>query len=326
MNSNTTPVSNLLYSHFDKRQRINREIAISQDKRVQYIDTYKIKSDNSVFQYVFANQCEIDFFGCRYVDAKFVINFMKCDIQWEEARFLIEKKHHLFDVQHKKTNLQGSYIQAYFWTPNLTNWRHEAKVVPRDHFLSSFNCLILIRKPLPYYMTSYVPNSYKHQVAQEERLLMTEEEQKHEKQINKFFEQMKTELWFTDDMTEEEKMDMLMKNTKDRESIELKRIQTLQRTKRKKIDAQVHAADLESDISIVNPPPPGYVCHRCMKRGHWKHMCHTLNDLNFIPPTVHKLPSGIPKRMLREATTDEERQRSMVTDTGKFVVMNHNYY
>ena len=313
----------LFESLADKRKRKNRELAELEDKRPVMTCTYKNNTDNNVFYYAFGVQCDVDFFGCRYIDSQRVLNTMKTGILWEEARYLIEKKHHCFDVRQKKANLQGSYIQGFFWKPNMKNWRRDATLVPRDHLMSHSDCLILVRKPLPPHILPYVPNSHKSEVEKEERQLMSEEERKREERINAIFEHMKTELKFTDDMTEEEKIDLIVKNTEDRESIELLRTRTLGKNKFFKIGGQFHPADIESDPSIVRPPPRGYVCHRCLSRGHWKHLCPTLMDINFVPQTVRKLPSGIPKTMLREAKTDDERRQAMVTDDGQLVVMKY---
>jgi hypothetical protein len=307
----------------DRRKRKNRELAQLEDIRPLMSDTYKSNTNENVFYYTFGVQCDIDFFGCRYIDSQKTMNTMKTGIFWEEARYLIEKKHHCFDVRQKKANLQGSYIQGFFWKPNMKNWRREATIVPRDHLLTHSDCLILVRKPLPAHMLPYVPNSYKSEVEKEERQLMPEGERKREERINAIFEHMKTELKFTDDMTEEEKIDLIVKNTEDRESIELLRTRTLGKNKPFKIGGQFHPSDIESDPSIVRPPPRGYICHRCSNRGHWKHLCPTLTDINFVPQTVHKLPSGIPKTMLREATTDDERRQAMVTEDGQLVVMKY---
>jgi hypothetical protein len=307
-----------------KRLHKNRQNAILEDTRPIMTHTYNENKDEDVFFYVFGVQCEIDFFGCRHIDSKQIIKTMKTGITWEEARYLIEKKHHLFDVKQKKANLQGSYIQGFFWKHNMKNWRREAIIIQRDHILKNTDCLIIVRKPMASNMIHYIPNAHKAEVEKEERLLMTEEERQREERINKFFEQMKTELKLTDDMSEEEKINLIIKNTEDRDSIELLRTRMLGKNKRQKISSEFHPSDIEADPSIVKPPPPGYLCHRCMNRGHWKHLCPTLIDIHFIPQTVRKLPSGIPKTMLREAKTDEDRRQAMVTDDGQLVVMKHN--
>ena len=95
----------------------------------------------------------------------------------------------------------------------------------------------------------------------------------------------------------------------------------LNKNRRLNVNLNVHPSDLEADVSKIKPPPPNYVCHRCGNPGHWKHLCKTLNDINFILVTIPRVPTGIPKTLLREAKTDEERKHAMVTDDGRLVIM-----
>jgi len=95
---------------------------------------------------------------------------------------------------------------------------------------------------------------------------------------------------FTEDMSEEQKIGLLMDQ-------------------------------VESSVKQHYPPPPDYICHRCGKHGHWKQDC--LNRSHkpvFVEP---KMPMGIPKTMLRQAT-EQEKANAMKTDTGEYVVAAEN--
>jgi hypothetical protein len=287
-----------------------------------YTDPYPANTDRDVFQYVFGANCALDFFGSQFVDVKTILKTMQSGISWDEARFMIERKHGAFSVAQKKANLIGSYIHGYFWTQGTTNWRKDAKPIPRDHVMLYTDRVIVIRKPLRQTMAAYVPERFRAEMKVQENELQTEEERQREERINKFFEQMKSHMNFKEDMTEEEKIELLIEKTKDQDSINALRERILNKNKRS-YQAQFHPSDIEADPSLVKPPPDNYVCHRCMKRGHWKHMCPTRHDISFTPVSQPKVPSGIPKTMLREARTDDERKQAMLTDDGRLVVMKY---
>ncbi|EUC60850.1 mRNA polyadenylation-like protein, putative [Rhizoctonia solani AG-3 Rhs1AP] len=71
------------------------------------------------------------------------------------------------------------------------------------------------------------------------------------------------------------------------------------------------------------PVPPGYICYRCAKRGHWIHDCPTNDDRDWDNRPRVKRTTGIPRSFLKtvEQTSDGPLgQGVMVTPDGGFVV------
>ncbi|KAF8738220.1 DWNN protein, partial [Rhizoctonia solani] len=71
------------------------------------------------------------------------------------------------------------------------------------------------------------------------------------------------------------------------------------------------------------PVPPGYICYRCAKKGHWIHDCPTNDDRDWDNRPRVKRTTGIPRSFLKtvEQTTDAPLgQGVMVTPDGGFVV------
>lgn len=286
-----------------------------------YTEPLPLNTDVNVFQYVFGSSCSLDFFGSRYVDHTLIIKTMRCGITWEEARFLIEKKHGLFDVKQRKANLVGSYIQGFLWDSNMKNWRKEAKLIPKDRIMQYTDQVIVILKPIPHGLSAYVPEKYRPEVEVMQRDLMTDSEKKREEDIHKFIDYLKSSTKIKETMTEDEKIGAIMDQMDSQLSLDQLKEKLLQKNRRSKNIQQFHPSDMESNPTMIKPPPDHYVCHRCGKRGHWKNMCKTLTDANFVPVTQTRVPTGIPKTLLREATTDEERKSAMIADDGKLVVM-----
>ena len=77
-----------------------------------------------------------------------------------------------------------------------------------------------------------------------------------------------------------------------------------------------------------NPPPPGYICYRCQKKGHWIQACPTNDDPDFKPMARAKRTTGIPRSFLKtvEKPVDEEDARGvMLNADGEYVqVMTDN--
>ena len=69
-------------------------------------------------------------------------------------------------------------------------------------------------------------------------------------------------------------------------------------------DVQPGAAQLPKAV-----PPPGYICHRCFKPGHYKQDCPTLGNMEYenARPAV-----GIPSDRLR--ALDSERSKGVSPD------------
>lgn len=49
----------------------------------------------------------------------------------------------------------------------------------------------------------------------------------------------------------------------------------------------------------AHDPPPGYVCYRCQKKGHWIQACPTNDDPDFKPAARAKRTTGIPRSFLK---------------------------
>ncbi|KAF2000490.1 DWNN-domain-containing protein [Amniculicola lignicola CBS 123094] len=49
----------------------------------------------------------------------------------------------------------------------------------------------------------------------------------------------------------------------------------------------------------THDPPPGYVCYRCQKKGHWIQACPTNDDPDFKPAARAKRTTGIPRSFLK---------------------------
>jgi hypothetical protein len=313
-----------LYKQRLKRKRHEQEHPSEKkpDREILYHEPHPVNTDPTCFQYVFGSSCSVNFFGSPHVEFKHCIKTIQCGIPWEEARFLIEKRHGLFDVRQKKANLNGSYIQGFLWNPLFKNWRLEAKPIPKEYLMKFTDRVIVIIKPLPRGISAYVPEKYKADIEVKQSELMTSEEKKREENIHKFIDYLKSTK-LREATTEEEKINALVEQTESLMSFEQLKDKLLNKNRRLKVNLNVHPSDLEADVSNIKPPPPNYVCHRCGNPGHWKHLCKTLNDINFVPVTIPRVPTGIPKTLLREAKTDEERKHAMVTEDGKFVVMKH---
>ncbi|CAE6526180.1 unnamed protein product [Rhizoctonia solani] len=71
------------------------------------------------------------------------------------------------------------------------------------------------------------------------------------------------------------------------------------------------------------PVPPGYICYRCAKKGHWIHDCPTNDDRDWDNRPRVKRTTGIPRSFLKTVEQSSEGplgQGVMVTPDGGFVV------
>jgi protein MPE1 len=55
----------------------------------------------------------------------------------------------------------------------------------------------------------------------------------------------------------------------------------------------------------AHDPPPGYVCYRCQKKGHWIQACPTNDDPDFKPVARAKRTTGIPRSFLKTVEKPE---------------------
>lgn len=75
--------------------------------------------------------------------------------------------------------------------------------------------------------------------------------------------------------------------------------------------------------AVERPPPPaGYICYRCGKKGHWIQECPSGDKLDADNRPRFKPTTGIPKSMLKtvEQSTAETMNGVMVTPDGSYVV------
>ena len=70
-------------------------------------------------------------------------------------------------------------------------------------------------------------------------------------------------------------------------------------------------------------PPPGYICHRCKKPGHFIQNCPTNGDQTFDFKRSYP-PTGIPRSFLRASQVSDPSQGAMAIGDGKYVVVQPN--
>ncbi|KAJ2456259.1 Retinoblastoma-binding protein [Coemansia sp. RSA 2336] len=77
-----------------------------------------------------------------------------------------------------------------------------------------------------------------------------------------------------------------------------------------------------------DPPPPGYVCHRCGMQGHWIYSCPTMSQAadGSGKPGMHRVKrtTGIPKSFLQKVDNLDEVGNALVTSDGTLVVATAN--
>jgi protein MPE1 len=73
----------------------------------------------------------------------------------------------------------------------------------------------------------------------------------------------------------------------------------------------------------THDPPPGYVCYRCQKKGHWIQACPTNDDPDFKPIARAKRTTGIPRSFLKTvekpAEGEEDARGVMLNADGEYV-------
>ncbi|KAJ2288261.1 Retinoblastoma-binding protein [Coemansia sp. RSA 355] len=76
------------------------------------------------------------------------------------------------------------------------------------------------------------------------------------------------------------------------------------------------------------PPPPGYVCHRCGMQGHWIYGCPTQSQSTdgSGKPNMHRVKrtTGIPKSFLQKVENLDDVGNALVTSDGTLVVATAN--
>jgi len=79
---------------------------------------------------------------------------------------------------------------------------------------------------------------------------------------------------------------------------------------------QQHASEIQE--KVVYLPAPAYECAYCRAKGE-HYIADCPRKLQGLQP--RRQPKGIPKTMLREAQTDEEKVDAFLTDDGKLLVL-----
>lgn len=73
----------------------------------------------------------------------------------------------------------------------------------------------------------------------------------------------------------------------------------------------------------THEPPPGYVCYRCQKKGHWIQACPTNDDPDFKPVARAKRTTGIPRSFLKTVEKpvegEEDARGVMLNADGEYV-------
>ena len=59
----------------------------------------------------------------------------------------------------------------------------------------------------------------------------------------------------------------------------------------------------------MGAPPPGYICFRCNKSGHFIQNCPTNGDTNFDASAKRRAPVGIPRSQLREVEVSADGEK-----------------
>ena len=66
-----------------------------------------------------------------------------------------------------------------------------------------------------------------------------------------------------------------------------------------------------------HPPPPGYVCYRCGKKGHWIQACPTNDNPDFENKPRIKRATGIPKSFLQKVAAPTGQKQDGLTDDSR---------
>lgn len=266
------------------------------------VKQFDFSSPDKTFVYLSAAQCMADQWGIKDKPILTALSERRCPayLKWEDARFLIEYKlgvHQTRSTTQQSTKSAATYVEGYLWVDGVSNWRKELTKIPHEYVMQPGDRVVVIRKPYKSTNnTPYVPLLFRsvHNIAEDD-----------------------VKIEFTDTMTDDEKLQLLMEAQAERDSGE---------RKRGNVFVEMHPSDMEGQgySHKRQKPPADYVCHRCNIPGHFIQFCPTLSDPDFVPEYERRCPSGIPKKFLCEATTDEERKRAWITPEGKYVILTYN--
>lgn len=261
---------------------------------------FDFSSPDKTFVYLSGAQCSPDSWGIKDKPILTALSERRCPafLKWEDARFLIEYKFGIHQTTAiTKANVINTYIEGYLWVDGVTNWRKELKRILHDYVMQPTDRVVVIRKPYKAKREPYVPLLFR--------------------RVNTIAED-DVKIEFTSEMTDDEKLQLLME-------AQAERMENSERTRTAFVE--LHPSDIDGAGTTHHKrqkPPADYVCHRCNVPGHFIQHCPTLSDPDFVPEYERRCPSGIPKKFLREATTEEERKRAWITAEGKYVILTYN--
>lgn len=279
----------------DKRQKFNQE----RQKRDNILKSYEWSDARQTFTFIHGSQCRSGGWGLSDpLKMDGVEKKCPCYITWEEAQFLIEFKYG-FHSQHRKMN---SRIEGRLWQPEMKNWREESEVIDKSRIMQPVDRVIVLIYPLRPWEKLNVPQTFRHlfQTAGGEN-------------------ETREELKLTDDMSEDKKIETLLKIQENRiKNISIKTINNGNNGNNKHYNIKYTDVLTKPENFIPNSD---YTCHRCGHKGHFINYCPTNNDPDFIPLSKRGCPSGIPKNRLRVVTDPTEIRKAWITMDGQFVLL-----
>ncbi len=211
---------------------------------------------------------------------------------WDEVRYRLERKFGMHDLTAKRK--PDSFLVGWVAVPKQTFAAYQrTPPLAADHWCQNGQRLILARRPFAPGQRAHVPPRFQQQ---EQALARILSEPLSTLPPARPATAAPSALRITADMTEDEKMHVLMEHTHQ---------QTAPAT---------HAT------RPASRPPSGYICFRCQTPGHWKQDCTMPRQLCRPPRHEYKTPAGIPRSFLRPAESEEDRRHAMKTLDGRFVV------
>jgi hypothetical protein len=214
---------------------------------------------------------------------------------WEDVRYLLEKRHCMHSNHHSHKKSRYSTGDSFF-----IGWKHHSSTVGQEYrklpilsgkyVLKRNDTLVLSRQWMPPNKTTYIPLKFRKRTLESDTQPDPSE---------------------MDDthLTEEQRLDEMFNQMDKKRRRELF-------VKRREQQHQSHASETSGA-----PPPRDYTCVRCQQKGdHWKDDCPTWSEPDYTPVRVLKPPTGIPKSMLRLATSDQDKSMAMKTSDGQLVV------
>lgn len=200
---------------------------------------------------------------------------------WEILRYRLEKTYRL----HQNKFQHSSFLLGYRAPKNPESGSEYWSLLKSGDPCSAGDFIVLRRRPLPSWGQNHVPLK-----VAIERLRAGEEEFIRAQNIDENDEEslIKTKLVF--------------------ESEVQKRLSSIQ--------SHRHCSERSRTDEI---PSEHYVCRRCGVGGHWLRDCASKRAERV--QRCPRLPTGIPRSLLRRAVTQEEKERAYQTDQGELLVL-----